>query len=132
VEAANTDDLREIPDNLLTAMQLRVKQACVSGEAYFDAAADLAPHAFPAYFLDFETAMFTVPIWKGTRPFQQIPFQFSLHILDQAGSLQHHGFLDLSGGDPSLACARSLIDHCGVQGPVFAYSTGFEKTRHHG
>lgn len=135
VEAENTDDLREIPDNLLTAMQLRVKQACVSGEAYFDAegaAADLAPHAFPAYFLDFETAMFTVPIWKGTRPFQQIPFQFSLHILDQAGSLQHHGFLDLSGGDPSLACARSLIDHCGVQGPVFAYSAGFEKTRHHG
>ena len=130
VEAEENDDLREIPDDLLTAMQLRVKQCSVSGQPYFDAAgaaADLAPHGFPAYFLDFETAMFVVPIWKGRRPYQQIPFQFSLHILGENGSLQHHGFLDLSGDDPSLACARSLIQLCGEQGPVFAYSAGFEK-----
>jgi hypothetical protein len=130
VEAEESDDLREIPDELLTAMQLRVKQACVSGETYFDAegaASDLASHGFPAYFLDFETAMFAVPIWKGTRPFQKIPFQFSLHILNGVGSLQHHGFLDLSGGDPSRTCAQSLVDLCGEQGPVFAYNAGFEK-----
>ena len=36
--------------------------------------------------------MFAVPIWKGTRPYQQIPFQFSLHILDEGGSLRHPGF----------------------------------------
>ena len=130
VEAEKSDDLREIPDALLTAMQLRVKQSSVSGQPYFDAAgaaADLAPHGFPAYFLDFETAMFAVPIWKGCRPYQQIPFQFSLHILGENGTIQHHGFLDLSGDDPSLACARSLIQRCGDQGPVFAYSAGFEK-----
>lgn len=130
VEAKESDDLREIPDDLLTAMQLRVKQCSVSGEAYFDAAgaaADLAPYGFPACFLDFETVMFAVPIWKGTRPYQQIPFQYSLHHLEEDGPLQHHGFLNLSGGDPSLACARSLIDHCGTQGPVFAYNAGFEK-----
>jgi len=129
VEAEQTDDLREIPDELLTAMQLRVKQCSVSGEPFFDAqsaAADLAHHGFPAYFLDFETARFTVPIWKGTYPFQQIPFQFSLHILDESGSIQHHGFLDLSGEDPSRACALSLIALCGDHGPVFAYNAGFE------
>lgn len=130
VEAEESDDLREIPDELLTAMQLRVKQACVSGETYFDAegaAADLAHHGFPAYFLDFETAMFAVPIWKETRPYQQLPFQFSLHILAEEGDLQHHGFLDLSGDDPSRACAQSLVDLCGAKGPVFAYNAGFEK-----
>ena len=130
VEAEKSDDLREIPDALLTAMQLRVKQSSVSGQPYFDAAgaaADLAPHGFPAYFLDFETAMFTVPIWKGCHPYQQIPFQFSLHILGENGTIQHQEFLDLSGDDPSLVCARSLIQRCGDQGPVFAYSAGFEK-----
>jgi len=130
VEAEETDDLRQIPDHHLTPKQLRVKQACVSGEAYFDAdgaAADLASHGFPAYFLDFETVMFTVPIWKGSRPFRQIPFQFSLHILEESGAIQHHGFLDLSGNDPSLACAKALVDLCGEHGPVFAYNAGFEK-----
>lgn len=129
VEAEDTDDLREIPDDFLTAMQLRVKQASVSGMAYFDAAgaaADLAVHGLPAYFLDFETAMFAVPIWRDTRPFRQIPFQFSLHVLTGTSDLKHHAFLDLSGGDPSRACAEALVSHCGDEGPVFAYHACFE------
>lgn len=132
VEAEATDDLREIPDAHLTSTQLRVKQCSVSGMPFFDAegaAADLAPHGFPAYFLDFETIRFTVPIWKGTRPHQQLPFQFSLHILDEDGSLKHHGFLDLSGNDPLGAFAQSLIDLCGARGPVFVYNAGFERGR---
>ncbi len=129
MEELGIDDLRHVPDEYLSGHQARVKEHTNSGTVFFDAegaAADLAPHGFPAYFLDFETAMFPVPIWKGTRPYQQLPFQFSLHILDASGSLQHHGFLDLSGNDPSLACALSLIDLCGDQGPVFAYNAGFE------
>jgi hypothetical protein len=129
IEAAGHEDLRDVPDDLLGAIQNRVKQCSITGETYFDAAgaaADLAPYGFPAYFLDFETAMFAVPIWKGTRPYQQLPFQFSLHILAENGDLQHHGFLDLSGDDPSRACAQSLVDLCGEQGPVFAYNAGFE------
>jgi len=129
IEDAGHEDLRDVPDELLGAIQTRVKQCSITGETYFDAegaAADLAIHSLPAHFLDFETSMFAVPIWKGTRPFQQIPFQFSLHILDESGDLQHHGFLDLTGGDPSLACAKSLIGLCGDHGPVFAYNAGFE------
>ena len=129
IEAAGHEDLRDVPDEFLGAIQNRVKQCSITGETYFDAAgaaADLAPHGFPAHFLDFETAMFAVPIWEGTRPYQQIPFQFSLHILAESGDLQHHSFLDLSGDDPSRACAQSLADLCGEQGPVFAYNSGFE------
>lgn len=130
IEAAGYEDLREVPDEFLGAIQNRVKQCSITGDTYFDAdgaAADLAPHGFPAYFLDFETAMFAVPIWKGTRPYQQIPFQFSLHILAENGDIQHHGFLDLSGVDPSYACAKALLELCGTIGPVFAYNAGFEK-----
>jgi len=129
IKAAGHEDLRDVPDEFLGAIQNRVKQCSITGETYFDAAgaaADLAPYGFPAYFLDFETAMFAVPIWKGTRPYQQLPFQFSLHILAESGDLQHHGFLDLSGDDPSRTCAQSLVDLSGQHGPVFAYNSGFE------
>ena len=129
IEAAGHEDLRDVPDEFLGAIQNRVKQCSITGETYFDAegaAADLAPHGFPAYFLDFETAMFAVPIWKGTRPYQQLPFQFSLHVLDETGSLRHHGFLDLSRDDPSRVCAQALVKLCGEQGPVFAYNAAFE------
>ena len=131
LEAEGITDLRDVPDDQLTPLQLRVKQHTCSGETFFDraaAAADLADHGAPAKFLDFETAMFPVPFWKGTRPYQQIPFQYSLHSIDADGGLTHEAFLDLSGDDPSAALAASLVAHCGnADGPIFAYFAGFEK-----
>ncbi|MET0983742.1 MAG: DUF2779 domain-containing protein, partial [Telluria sp.] len=69
------------------------------------------------------------PIWAGTRPFQMIPFQFSVHRLDEAGKLEHRDFLDLSGDDPSRRFAEALVDACQGQGPVFVYNAGFETAR---
>jgi len=125
-------ELADIPDELLNARQLRVKHQTLSDRCFFDsvsAAAELAAHSLPAYFLDFETIQFSIPIWKGTRPFQQIPFQFSLHKLSDAGILEHHDFLDLSGNDPSQEFAATLVSQCGDSGPVFVYNAGFEATR---
>lgn len=132
LEVEGVEDAREVPEDLLNAIQLRVKECSISGQAYFDvegAAADLAPHGFPAYFLDFETVMLAVPIWKGCRPYQQVPFQFSLHKVNEAGDLQHTGFLDLSGRDPSEAFAEALIEQCGEEGPIFVYNAAFECSR---
>ena len=129
IEEDGHEDLRDVPDELLNKLQNRVKECSSTGETFFDAkgaAKDLAPHGFPAYFLDFETAMFAVPIWKGTRPFQQLPFQFSLHIVQENDDLTHHEFLNLSGEDPSYACAAALVRNLGESGPVFAYNAGFE------
>jgi hypothetical protein len=122
-------DLRDVPDDLLNDQQLRVKKHTLSGKTYFNAkgaAAELAAHKLPAYFLDFETIMFAVPIWKGTRPYQQIPFQFSLHKLSRKGKLTQQALLDLSGEDPSKGVAEALIAGCGETGPVYAYNAGFE------
>ncbi len=97
---------------------------------FFDAAgaaADLAAHDLPAYFLDFETIQFAVPIWKDTRPYQQITFQFSLHTLAVSGQLEQTAFLDLSGNNPSEPFAHALVGACGKQGPVYVYNAGFEK-----
>lgn len=125
-------DLRDTPDDLLNELQQRVKAQTLSGEIYFDAAGAeeaLKAYKLPAYFLDFETIQFAVPIWKGTRPYQQIPFQFSLHTLEESGKLESQAFLDLSGNDPSRAFAESLVDACGNTGAVFVYNAGFEGAR---
>jgi hypothetical protein len=130
--AQGIDDLRHVPDEELNERQQLVKEHTIAGTTYFDAAgaaADLARHKLPACFLDFETVNLAVPIWKGTRPYQQVPFQFSLHKVDAKGSVSHESFLDLSGGDPSLPFATALIAGCGKKGPVFVYNATFEKSR---
>ena len=127
------DDLRCVPDDQLNERQRRVKSHTLAGTVYFDAAGaaqDLAPFPLPLQFLDFETIQFAVPIWGGTQPYQQIPFQFSLHTLAANGDLLHNEFLDVGGQDPSQALAVSLIEHCGGRdGAIFAYNAGFEKSR---
>jgi hypothetical protein len=128
-EELGIEDLRDVPDHLLNEKQKWVKNHTISGTHYFDAdgAKDaLAPYGFPARFLDFESAQFPVPIWAGTSPYEQIPFQFSLHTLGESGSLDHAAFLDLSGDLPTYSFTTTLLSTCGEEGPIFVYSH-FEK-----
>lgn len=132
IEAENVIELRDVPDDLLNDLQRKVQMHTVSNQVFFDqqgAADALAQHKLPAYFLDFETIQFAVPIWKGARPYQQIPFQFSVHRLSRTGKLTQQAFLDLSGKDPSKAFAQALINACDGTSPIFVYNAAFEKTR---
>jgi hypothetical protein len=125
-------ELRDVPDHLLNAKQQRIKNVTLTNEAYFDqagAAQALAVHTLPAYFLDFETINYAVPIWQGTRPYEQIPFQFSVHRLSETGQLTEQAFIDLSGNDPSKAFAEALVAACHEPIPIFVYSAAFERTR---
>ena len=122
-------DLRDVPDDQLNVKQRRVKAHTAANTTYFDAegaATLLAQYDLPAYFLDFESIQFSIPIWKGTRPYQQNVFQFSLHTLHQDGRLEHTGRLDLSGDDPSEGIATALVAVCGTHGPVYVYNSAFE------
>ncbi len=132
IETGNTRSLADVPDDLLNDTQLRVKQHTLAGTVYFDwpgAAAALAPYKLPALFLDFETVGQAIPLWAGTRPYQAIPFQFSLHRLGRTGKIDHCGFLSLSGNDPGPQFARALIEACGERLPIFVYNRGFESVR---
>ena len=132
IEAHGLIELRDVPDDMLNAKQQRVKAVTLSGQTWFDRAASakaLADHKLPAYFMDFETIQFAVPIWKGTRPYQQIPFQFSVHRLSRTGKIEQQAFLEISGADPSRAFAEALIAACGERGPIFVYNAGFETAR---
>jgi hypothetical protein len=123
-------DLRDVPAERIGADEKlrRIHAVTASGKAYLSPAARevLAGWGAPRRYLDFETIGFTVPRWAGTRPFQQVPFQWSCHAEDAGGGLTHAEFLDLSGEDPSRACAESLLVALGASGPVVAYSAAFE------
>lgn len=99
----------------------------MSGETFIDprAAEHLNALAYPRYYLDFETVQFAVPRWAGTRPYEQLPFQWSCHVEREDGSLEHLAFLDTTGAAPMEACLRALIEAVGDDGPIFEYS-GYE------
>ena len=65
--------------------------------------------SYPLYFLDFETMGLAVPVYAGTKPFEQIPFQYSLHYIErEGGEVLHREFLAESGTDPRRAVAEAL------------------------
>jgi Domain of unknown function(DUF2779) len=108
----------------------RILRATREQKAHFEPAAQsfLASRPYPRYFLDFETVASSVPLWAGTRPYQQIPFQWSCHAETESGVIAHSEFLDISGGLPAKEFARTLIEAVGTEGPVVVYSV-FERSR---
>ena len=86
---------------------------------------------YPLYFLDFETFNFAVPRYTYSRPYQQIPFQYSLHILeDPEADLDHSEFLaDPSAPDPRIDFAQSLIAQINQKGSIIVYNKHFEEGR---
>lgn len=125
------DDLLAVPSAALASdLHRRIQEATRTGEPFHDASgarAAMAEWAFPRSWLDFETINFAVPRWIGTRPYQQVPFQFSVHVEQADGTVEHHEFLALDGRDPRRACAEALLATTPPQGAVIAYNASFER-----
>jgi Domain of unknown function(DUF2779) len=82
---------------------------------------------YPVHHLDFETMNPAVPRFQGTRPYQRIPFQFSLHIqAEPDGPCEHHEFLCTDPIDPRPTLLEAL-QAIGPHGTVLAYNASFEK-----
>ncbi|RZJ02105.1 MAG: DUF2779 domain-containing protein [Brevundimonas sp.] len=130
---AGVDDLLAVDAAALTnPVHRRVYEATLSGATFHDGAAARAAMAdwtFPRAWLDFETIAFAVPRWIGTRPYQQVPFQFSVHVEQQDGRFAHRAFLSLDGEDPRRPCAQALIDALPEAGSIIAYNASFERSR---
>jgi hypothetical protein len=83
---------------------------------------------YPLYFLDFETIGPAVPIYDGSRPYQQLVFQYSLHLQETSSSeLQHREYLADPTEDPRIGFIEQLIQDCGGNGDILVYNIGFEK-----
>lgn len=123
-------DIRDVPAGRLSnPTHERIRRVTISGKAELDSQAGEIVRSlpYPRYYLDFETIQFAVPIWIGTSPYQQLPFQWSCHVETAGGSLQHQEFLDTSGDSPMRSFAESLLATLGNTGSILVYSH-FEKT----
>jgi len=78
--------------------------------------------SFPVSFLDFETFNPALPAYVGTRPYQAVPFQWSLHIKSQFGSMIHKSFLWAARDDPRPALIKDLLKAIPPEGTIVAYS----------
>lgn len=84
---------------------------------------------FPLYFLDYETYSGLVPYFDGQKPYQQIPFQYSLHILDNpTAELRQEDYLHSENSNPVSSLSAALKSHIGDKGSVITWNMGFEKS----
>ena len=124
-------DLLDVdPETLTNPTHQKVFKATTTGEVFHDdvgARAAMADWAYPRIYLDFETIAFAAPRWVGTRPYQQVPFQFSAHIESASGDLAHREFLSLNGSDPRRTCAEALVAMIPDTGAIIAYNAPFER-----
>ena len=108
-----------------------MREAIVSGRPWVadDLRRQLEPFGPPAAYLDFEAMAPPIPLYEGTRPYQALPFQWSLHEIDAAGRLGHREFLADGVGDPRRAFAESLVEALAASDtPIVVYSA-YEKTQ---
>lgn len=117
-------DIRDVPASRLSEKQQWIQKVTISGkpELLPGTRKFVADLNYPRYYLDFETIMPPVPIWKGTRPYEVLPFQWSCHYEAAPGKIEHTEFLDFSGEPPMQRLAESLIRALGKQGPILMYS----------
>ena len=123
--------IEEIPDSYkMTPIQQQKVDNWKAKRTYIDRDAInefLSTLTYPIYHLDFETFQQAVPQWNGISPYQQIPFQYSLHIEHVNGELEHREFLAPAGADPRYALAQQLIHDIPGNVTVLAYNMSFEK-----
>jgi predicted RecB family nuclease len=131
--ALGVQSIHEIPENYpLTG---RLRRACASvqmGEPWYspEIGEELGKLKYPLYFADFETVNPALPRFVGMRPYDQIPFQWSVHVQRQPGAApEHFEFLATDRSDPRLAFISVLCDVLGDGGSIVVYSQQFESQR---
>jgi hypothetical protein len=115
----------------LTSKQAIIRDATASGDPYIATDLGRLLEAFgpPACYLDFEAMMPPIPLYEGTRPYQTIPFQWSLHTIGGDGVLGHKEFLADGVNDPRRQFAETLVDALArSDDPIIVYSA-YEQTR---
>lgn len=129
--------IEDIPDDYsLSDSQILQLRGLKFQETYADVPAILnflGTWEYPLHFFDFETIMPAIPVLDGTRPYQQIPFQYSLHILAENQSIEHREFLtsptDFHRIDPRKLLIEQLKKDFRNSGSIVTYNKSFEVSR---
>ncbi len=123
--------IRDIPDVYLplTPPQRSIVRVIKNGEPDVDVEGlrrDLGRLEYPIYHLDFETFRSALPLWPGSRPYELVPFQYSVHVEQESGTTEHREYLHPGTDDPRRPLAEQLLRDLGDSGSVTHY-TGYEK-----
>lgn len=123
--------IKDIPDDIPLSRQQQIQKECVmTGNVHVEKEEIkrfLSRLKYPLYYLDFETFGPAIPIYDGTRPYQDVPFQFSLHVVESEGAEPaHHSFLAEGRDDPRPQILGELQRLLGSAGSIIAYNAGFE------
>lgn len=124
-------NLQDIPEHIkLSDIQKNQVTAHVSKKITInkeEISKDFKNLSFPLYFLDYETFPCGIPRFDGFKPYQQIPFQYSLHILKSPDAeLEQKEFLHVESTDPSKTLATSLRENIGDVGSIIVWNKRFE------
>ncbi len=124
--------VKGIPDSYKLNRKQSIQKTCeISGQPYVDKGAItdfLSTLQYPLHYLDFETIGPAVPLFDGTRPYQAVPVQLSLHVVsDGKASPEHFSFLADNPNDPRPAFLSELKKVLGDSGSIVVYNQGFEE-----
>ena len=127
-------DISNIPEDTKLNDKQQIQRDCVvCGQPHIDTAeikSFLKGLKYPLYFMDFETFATAIPIYDGTSPYQNIPFQFSLHVITKPGAMvEHYEFLAEGKDDPRPSFLAELKQDIGPKGSILVYYEAFEKSR---
>lgn len=130
----NVLSIADVPENYKLTDNQRIQWQCHrTGQVHCDRKAIMGfinQLEFPVYFLDFETVSPAIPFYEQSRPYQQVPFQFSLHVLEKWGKEPaHYGYLADGAEDPRPGLMARLKQLIGPKGTVLSYNMGFELGR---
>jgi predicted RecB family nuclease len=127
LRASGIETIPEIPEDFpLTETQTRIRKVVRTASPWRspELTGLLEGVEWPLYFLDFEAFSPALPRYVGTRPYQAIPFQYSLHVQNKGGGdLEHHEFLHTQPTDPRPCLIDQLLDQIGSQGSIVVYSS---------
>jgi predicted RecB family nuclease len=125
--------VHDIPDEFPLSERQRI--ACTSvqmRQPWYseELPAELGTLQYPLYFMDFETVNPAIPRFPGMRPYDYIPFQWSVHIQSQPGTPpEHHEYLACDTSDPRHQFLSSLCEVLGERGSIVVYNASFESQR---
>lgn len=129
----NILDIKDLPESVyLNPMQQKIKNAIVTNKAYKDKEKLkelLNSFVYPIYFLDYETYPLSIPIHDNYKPYQQMVFQYSLHIVDGNNNITHKEFLETKAIDPAVNLLKKLKEDTKDTGSIVVWNKQFESTR---
>ena len=124
--------ITEIPPDFKLNEKQAIQKTCIEcGKPRIELkeiAGFLATLKYPHYYLDFETFATAIPMFDGTKPYQNLPFQYSLHTVSSASAeAEHRHFLYRGNGDPRPEFIAALKMDLSGSGTVIVYNQSFEE-----